>query len=426
MASSSARRGRANTPGRTPRGHRPARGARLRILFLASQFPVPADSGGAIKTLSVLDYLRRYHDVRLVCFRRAELTAGQSDWARDFGEVLTVKLDRGRNAWRLARSYLSRVPVSIERNQSAQMRKLAADSVREWKPEAIFVDGWLMAQYLPDDYTGLRILHEHNAEYKLWERQAALDAGLQKRLALREAGRVRRYEQAVLARFDVIFAVSDQDRRELRELGADPNKLHILPNIPDRALLDVPAPAFDRTEPLVLYLGTLSWQPNIEGVERFLSSVFPTVRKRVPEARLIVAGRGAPRSLAEHIAATEGALFAGEVEDPEEYYETARVFVDATRSGGGTRLKVLNALARGIPVVASQQAAQGLDIVPGEHLIVARNDHAMADAVTTLLREPARWKLLSENARALIRARYLAEVAFGALDEALARAPARN
>jgi glycosyltransferase involved in cell wall biosynthesis len=282
-----------------------------------------------------------------------------------------------------------------------------------------------MAQYLPDDFKGMRILHEHNAEYRLWERQAALDSGVSKRMALREATRVKRYEQAALARFDVIFAVSDQDRRSLRELGADAAKLRILPNIPDRALLDVPAPKFERTEPLVLYLGTLSWQPNIEGVERFLASVFPMVRARVPETRLIVAGRGAPRTLADRINATVGADFAGEVEDPEEYYATARVFVDATRSGGGTRLKVLNALARGIPVVASQQAAQGLDIVPGEHLIVARNDHAMADAVTTLLRDPVRWKVLSENARALVRARYLAEVAFGTLDEALSRAPAR-
>jgi glycosyltransferase involved in cell wall biosynthesis len=381
-------------------------------------------SGATIKTLSVLDYLGRFHDIRLVCFRRAALTAGQADWGRAFGEVLTVQIDRGRNAWNLLRSYMSRVPVSIERNRSAQMRKLVADSAREWRPDVTFVDGWLMAQYLPPDFHGLRILHEHNAEYKLWERQAALDGGVRKRLGTREAARVKRYEQAALAAFDVIFAVSDHDRRALRELGADASKLRILPNIPDRALLDVPAPRFERTEPLILYLGTLSWQPNTEGVERFLTSIFPTIRKRVPEARLVVAGHDAPRALADRVRAVVGADFAGEVEDPEELYEMARVFVDATRSGGGTRLKVLNALARGIPVVASQQAAQGLDIVAGEHLIVARNDHAMADAVTTLLRDPARWNVLSENARALIRARYLAEVAFGALDDALARAPA--
>ena len=420
MASSSPRKGRASTPRRTARSRlSPPPAERLRILFLASQFPFPADSGGTIKTLSVLDYLRKQHDVRLVCFRRDELSAGQAEWARSFGEVLTAKLDRSRSAWNLVRSYVSRVPLSIERNRSAQMQKLVQDSVKGWSPQVVFVDSWLMAQYLPPDYTGLKMLHEHNAEFELWDRQAELETGPRKSVASHEAQRVRKYEEDTLARFDIIFAVSDQDRKSLRELGADPNRLRLLPNIPDRALLDLASPVFEKTEPIVLYLGTLSWQPNVEGVERFVSAVFPAVHKRVPASRLVVAGRGAPKALAEKVAASPGTEFLGETDDIENLYVTSRVFVDATRSGGGTRLKVLNALARGVPVVASQYAAQGLDIVPGEHLIVARNDQSMAEAVIDLLQNGARWKILSENGRALIRARYVAEVAFRVLDDAL-------
>lgn len=420
MASSSARRGRGSAPRRrTTRPKSQPGGKRLRILFLASQFPFPADSGGTIKTLSILDYLRARHDVRLVCFRRSELTKRQAEWARAFGEVITVQQDRGRSPLNLIRSYVSRVPLSIERNRSAAMQKVVNDSVRGWSPEVIFVDSWLMAQYLPPDYGGLKLLHEHNAEFELWERQAELERGPRKSVATREAERVRKYEQETLARFDAVFAVSEDDRRSLAELGADPRRIHILPNIPDRALLDLPNPSFDQTEPVILYLGTLSWQPNIEGVERFLSSVFPSVLKRVPECRLIVAGRGASRSLAQKVAATRGAEFLGEIEDTESLYATARVFVDATQSGGGTRLKVLNALARGVPVVASQYAAQGLDIVPGEHLIVARGPDQMADAVVHLLQNADRWKVLSQNGRALVRARYVAEAAFGSLDRVL-------
>ena len=420
MASSSARKGRVSAPHRSTRSRpAPPSANRLRILFLASQFPFPGDSGGAIKTLSVLDYLRQRHDVRLVCFNRDELTPAQTDWARSFGEVLTAQLDRGRSAWNLVRSYVSRIPLSIERNRSPQMQNLVQDSVRGWSPQVVFVDSWLMAQYLPPAYNGLKLLHEHNAEFELWDRQAELESGPRKSVASREAQRVRKYEQDTLARFDIAFAVSEDDRRSLRDLGADPDRLRILPNIPDRALLDLPSLAFEQTEPVVLYLGTLSWQPNIEGVERFVSSIFPAVHRRVPESRLIVAGRGASKALAQKVASISGAEFLGETDDPEPLYVTSRVFVDATRSGGGTRLKVLNALARGIPVVASQQAAQGLDIVPGEHLIVARNDHSMADAVVDLLQNSARWKVLSQNGRALVRARYVAEAAFKALDDAL-------
>jgi glycosyltransferase involved in cell wall biosynthesis len=131
---------------------------------------------------------------------------------------------------------------------------------------------------------------------------------------------------------------------------------------------------------------------------------------------------GAPRAIAERVAATEGAEFRGEVADPEPLYRKARVLIDATRSGGGTRLKVLNSLARGIPVVASTVAAQGLEVIPGEHLLVADADDQMIDAVVLLLRDGSRWRTLSENARALVGARYVAEIAYRPLDEVLARA----
>ncbi|MEO8456420.1 MAG: glycosyltransferase family 4 protein [Chloroflexota bacterium] len=387
--------------------------------------PYPADSGGAIKTLSVIEHLRKTHDVRLIAFSRTPLTPEQERWAKE-DDVRTVVLDKKRGALSLVRSYISRVPMSIERNHSSEMEKMVAESIREGSPDIIFVDGWLMAQYLPGDYTGLRMLHEHNAEHEMWERQAELESGPRKPLAAREAARVKKYEADLLARFDVIFAVSEEDCASLRELGGDPKRIRLLPNIPDRALLDAPAPAFDTTQPLVLYLATLSWQPNIEGVQRFVSTVFPLVRRRYAEARLIVAGRGASDALRKRVQSTEGAEFVGEIDDPESLYEAARVFVDATTSGGGTRLKVLNALARGVPVVATSQAAAGLDIVAGEHLIVARNDQAMAEAIAHLMRDPVRWKILSQNGRALIRARYVSEVAFRALDQALNSTPARE
>ena len=101
------------------------------------------------------------------------------------------------------------------------------------------------------------------------------------------------------------------------------------------------------------------------------------------------------------------------------------MLVDATSSGGGTRLKVLNALARGIPVVASTVAAQGLEVVAGEHLLVGGGDSEMVDAIELLLRDANHWRTLSENARALVRSRYVAEIAYRPLDEALARVSAR-
>jgi glycosyltransferase involved in cell wall biosynthesis len=393
----------------------------MRILFLTSELPYPPHSGGAIKTISILDYLKRSHEVDVICFRRAPLTREQEEWARE-NSVVTLPLNRGRDIFTLASSYLGRRPLSIERNRSAEMARSVRSRVDDGGYEAVFVDGWLMAQYLPPGFPGLKLLHEHNAEHLLWERQAKVESNLLLRSLIRlEARRVRRYESQLLRRFDAVFAVSAPDRDALSALGLEPQKLKLLPNLPDPTLLEQPELDFGRCGPVVLYLGTLSWIPNVEGVKRFLRHVWPLVTEAVPEARFLIAGRGAADRLEWFARNTPAVDFVGPVDDPERLYSSARVFVEATRSGGGTKLKVLNALARGLPVVASPLGAEGLAVVDGDHLLIRDDDAAFAQAVIALLSDKALWSRLSRAGRSLVRERYVAEVAYRVLDEVLAR-----
>ncbi len=393
----------------------------MRIIFLTFQFPYPPISGAAIKTLSLLEHLRASHEVHLLSLRRGPLSPVQEEWAANLDGLRTVELNKPRNAWSLLSSYVARVPLRIERNRSGRMARAVEAQLNALRPDVLFVDGLSMAQYVPDRLRRRGILHEHNAEYVIWQRQSEIESGPRRWVASSEAARLRRYEASVVRQFDTVFAVSDDDRRMLIELGAEPGRVGVLPNIPDRTLLDKAAPSLADTGPVIIYFGTLSWQPNIEGLERTLTSIFPGVRRHVPDARLIVAGVGASQTLAERVAATEGAEFRGRVDDPEPLYRSARVLIDATRSGGGTRLKVLNAFARGIPVVATTLAAQGLEVVPGKHLLVADREAEIIDAVVLLLRDGDRWQAISESARTLVRKRYVAEIAYRPLDEALAR-----
>jgi exopolysaccharide biosynthesis WecB/TagA/CpsF family protein len=390
----------------------------MHILFLTSQVPYPPESGATIKTASVLEYLRRRHEVDVVCFRRGPLTEDQAAWAKEAGHVETVELSRARSAFNLLRSYLGRVPLSIQRNQSRKMKDLVAARLREGGFGAVFVDGWLMAQYVPKGFRGRALLHEHNAEHVLWRRQAERERNpAVKVVAGLEHRRVRRYESAMIRRFDVVFAVSETDRGVLVGLGGDPERVRVLPNLPDASLLERPALSFAATEPMLLYFGTLSWPPNVEGLDYLLRSVFPLVRRQMDDVRLVIAGQGAPSRLERLARRTDGVEFLGAVQDVEPLYRRARVFVEASRSGGGTRLKVLNALARGLPVVTSPEGAEGLDVVAGEHVLVAEDAESMANAVVRLIADDGMWRSLSENGRRLIRMRYLADEAFRVLDE---------
>ncbi len=396
----------------------------MRILFLASEFPFPPDSGGRIKTHSLLEHLRARHSLHLLCFRRGPLDARQERWAAGLAKVETIPLFRGRNALNLARSYLSRLPLSIERNRHPLMADAVHRACADAGPDAIFCDGWLMAQYIPRDWPGIKLLHEHNAEHILWQRQAAMERNpLRRWLVRHESHRVLRYESSILPLFDAVFAVSEQDRAALLGIGADPARTWILPNLPEPHLLLQPAPSFASSAPLVLYFGTLSWLPNLQGLDRLLSDVWPMVRRACPEATLAIAGRGAPAALERAARRTAGVEYLGPVDDPEPLYRRARVFVEATPSGGGTKLKVLNAMARGLPVAASPQAIEGIDAVPNVHVMVGEDAQTLGQAILALLGDPALWQRISENARSLIRDRYRAEIAYRPLDEVLSGTP---
>lgn len=391
----------------------------MRILFLTPDVPYPPRSGGTIKSMSVLRHLQRAHQVHVLCFRRAPLTPEQEAWTTEAGPVETVPLRRGRSAWNLLRSYAAGVPLSVLRNRSRPMFRLAAEELASEPFDAAFADGWLMAQYVPAGYRGLRVLHEHNAEHLMWQRQAELETSFGRRAVVRlEHMRVRNYESAIVRRFDVVFAVSQDDRVALEGLGARSGSVGLLPNIPQEGLLDRPE-LQPPGEPTLLFLGTLGWPPNAEGLRRFLRSGFPLLRSRRPDVRLVVAGAGTPRWLDRLISKTPGVEFAGAVLDPEPLYRRARAFVDVGVGGSGTRVKVLNAMARGLPVVSLPWGLEGLGAVPGEHALVAEDQRGLADLLGQILENDARWLRLSEAGRTLVRERYVPEIAFAELDAAL-------
>lgn len=230
------------------------------------------------------------------------------------------------------------------------------------------------------------------------------------------------YEGEILSKFDRVFAVSEVDREALMDLGIAGGRVGILPNIPDPSLLDEAPLRFESNDPVVVYLGTLSWQPNIDGLKRFLTDVFPLVRERLPEARFLVAGRGAPAQLEALVKRTRGVEFLGGIEEPEALYRRAKVMVEATTTGGGTKLKLLNAMARGLPVVASSEAAEGLGVSDGTNILIARSDVLMAEAILRLVSDSDLWQRLAEGGRALVREKFVAAVAFRPLDEALSGA----
>jgi len=200
-----------------------------RLYRIASpESPVMLPSASCtIKSAAVLSYLEARHDVEVVCFRGHD----EEPWVRE-GGVISIPLQRGRSVRHLVSSYAGGVPLSIERNRNEAMAERVAQLLETGAHDAVFVDSWLMAQYVPDEYRGIRLLHEHNAEHVMWRRHAELETNPIRRPLVRlEARRVRRYEAGLLSRFDVVFAVSERDRATLAALVTSGPRIELLPNV---------------------------------------------------------------------------------------------------------------------------------------------------------------------------------------------------
>jgi glycosyltransferase involved in cell wall biosynthesis len=156
----------------------------------------------------------------------------------------------------------------------------------------------------------------------------------------------------------------------------------------------------------ILFLGSFDWRPNLDAVGVLLDRVFPAVRAAEPSARLLLVGRRPPEALARRAAEMEGVELHADVPDVRPYLAASGVMVVPLRIGGGSRLKILESLASGLPVVSTRVGAEGLEITPGRHYIQADEPAVMAEALVNCVRDPAPVQAMADAARQRVLRRY--------------------
>jgi glycosyltransferase involved in cell wall biosynthesis len=239
------------------------------------------------------------------------------------------------------------------------------------------------------------VLFQHNVESVLWRRQAEHEPNALKRLAFSiEARKMARYEPEAVARFAHVIAVSEGDREAMRVM-TDPARVSVVPTGVDvseyRAGAGTPA-----VDPIVVFLGSMDWEANIDAVEYFCRDIWPAVRAAVPDAQFRIVGRNPhPRVL--RLASTS-VVVTGTVPAVLDHLKETAVFVVPLRIGGGTRLKIFEAMAAGRAVVSSSIGAEGLDVHDGRDIVLADTSARFAESVIGLLRDPLRRARIGRSA----------------------------
>jgi polysaccharide biosynthesis protein PslH len=393
----------------------------MRILWVKADKLLPVQNGGNIRTYHVLRYLSARHELTFYSYY-----AGAPDpyYERELqrqlpGSVAVCTGKRELSGAARGVDYLSHLsahpPYAVSRFADAAVRKQISTWFREQRFDVAVCDFLDAAVNFPGSLNLPSVLFQHNVESEIWRRHAATAGNPAKKMMYgMEFRKMLRYERAAVCKFQHVIAVSENDRSLMTKwvdgdrvtvvpTGVDlaEYRPHVAPS--DSARSDLAASDPNAAAPLVTFVGAMDWEPNVDGVEYFCSEVWPSIRAEVPQARLRIVGRNPDRRVQKW--ASESIEVTGRVPSVVEHLHQSAVVIVPLRIGGGTRLKIYEAMATAKAVVSTTIGAEGLDVHHGRDIMLADDARSFAQAVIMLLRDPA-LRRRYEKAAAETAARY--------------------
>jgi polysaccharide biosynthesis protein PslH len=380
----------------------------LRILWVKAGKLLPVDTGGKIRSYNILRHLARTHSVTLLSYyggRRDSDYEVEIDRELPGAETIYTGVLDG-SAFAQSVDYLrlmfKAAPFAVSKFTHPEVQGLVADWIGSRKFDVAVCDFLSASLNFPKTLATPTALFQHNVETALWQRLAKTESNPTRRIAYKlEAGKMAEYERTTLRRFHHIIAVSEQDRQQM--LAMDPSRnITVVPTGVDTAKYSI-APPSTTDPPRIVFLGSMDWEPNIDAVAYFCRDIFPRVRAQFPFAIFQIVGRNPHPSVMQ--LASDSVEVTGTVPSVAEYLHAATLVVVPLRIGGGTRLKIFEAMATGRAIVSTTIGAEGLAVQNDRDLILADNATAFADAVLLLLRD-TKLRHAMEAAAARLAAQY--------------------
>ena len=398
----------------------------MRLLVLSAWFPFPADNGSKIRTHHLLRALAAEHEVDLIAFYREARELAALREAQALCRQVAAFPKPAFDAERLPclGDLLSPLPRFVRTTYCTELAK----KTEEWRAHndyhAVICMTWGMAPYLMSDAIGpaggrvhrpearcstRAILDQHNIESGIFRRGLRQSRGARRLRSWLTYQKFRRFEGRACAGFAACSVVSEQERAELNRIlpRSASTRIVTIPNGVDTAWL---RPRRDFTgqqagRRRLVFTGSLSYGANLEGLRWFLRTIYPRLKVAYPGIELRISGETWPGAVPE----AEGdpaVVFAGYLEDLRPLLRGSEVLIAPLRLGGGTRLKILDAMAAGLPVVSTSVGAEGLQVEARQHLLIADEPEAFAGAVGCVLDQPLRALAMAGRARKLVEREY--------------------
>jgi len=379
----------------------------MKILWVCPLFLHPTTKGGQIRTLETLRQLHRRHEIHFAALADPTQPEGperSAEYSTRSYPVPHAAPARGSPAFyvQAAAGFVSSLPVAVSRYRSTAMRSLLAGLMERHRFDAVVCDFLAAAPNLPS----LKdvVLFQHNVETTLWERHAEnAPSFMQRALFRRQARLMASYEGKVCRQVRQVIAVSEADSERMRSRFSAEH-VDAVPTGVDVEYFSPPAEPPPGAE--FVFLGSMDWSPNVDGMLWFVEQVWPRIIARAPGARLDIVGRIPPPSILALAERDSRIRVTGTVPDVRPYLWGGKVSIVPLRIGGGTRLKIYEAMAAGLPVVSTTVGAEGLPLTSSETIFLADQPADFAAHCIWFLEDSALRRRFGQAGRDLVAANF--------------------
>jgi len=389
----------------------------MKILFVCHRLPYPPNRGGKIRPFNMIRHLSKKHSVVVASLAGSERELKEGEGLKDYcDEVIAEVLPDSKRWLQAFRALPTRAPSSVAYFRSSRLHQRIQERCLRTNFDVVFVHCAFVAQYVMDVQAGLRVMDFGDLDSAKWADYSKWRSFPFSHLYAFESAKLRRYEREVARSFDRCTVITQGEMGEFKDLRVS-TPCSVIPNGVDLSYFS--SSTAGDVGATVAFLGRMDYFPNIDGVCYFAEKILPRIREKMPHVEFRIVGSNPTRRVRE-LAKIPGTVVTGHVPDVRSHLRDVAVTVAPLRIARGAQNKVLESMAMGVPVVATPQAAKGIQAEVGRDLLVAETPAVFADRVLELLENPILRRSLSEAGRKQVESIYRWETAMDVLDATLA------
>ncbi|MBV4432327.1 glycosyltransferase family 4 protein [Clostridium tyrobutyricum] len=383
-----------------------------RILVLTTEFPYPLDNGGKIRTYNMIKGISEKYNIDLICFSESDrLNIGDlknlCSNIKIVHKIFTNSKSKINVLIKLLKCVLSNNPFIVQKFVDKQYLKLIKKFINNNNYNTILFDHLnitIYAKYI-DDLKINKILSQHNCEYLILKRRYENEKNIFKKIYLKyEYKKTKQYEESMCKKFDNVIVLTEEDKNCICNNNYKGSNISIIPISVDT---NYTKKNYNNCVKKLLFLGTMSWYPNEHGILWFLENVWPAILNKCSDMQLYIVGKNPSNEIKKYDG--NNVIVTGYVDDVNEYIELCDICVVPLFIGGGMRVKILECMSKGIPIISTSIGAEGINYVDGKNVFIANSKKEFIEGIYELNNNNV-YRTIKDNGINLIKNEYSIDI----------------